>query len=88
MILNNLVPKNISSNVSKSQIPDLNPSLSSACPGGCFPYLWKSLFHTIRNMFRILSAGQTPSAGGVVFERVLEDFWVYGRVVFQRWLTA
>ncbi len=95
MILNNLVPKNISSNFSKSQIPGLNPSLISACPGGCFPYLWKSLFHTIRNMFRILSAGQTTSAGGVVFVRVCARVsacrrisGVYGRVVFQRWLTA
>lgn len=94
MILNNLVPKNMSSNVSKTQIPGSNLSLISACPGGCFPYPWKSLFHTIRNMFHILSAGQIPSAGGVVFvhmcvgDRVSEDFWVYDRVLFQRWLTA
>lgn len=69
MILTSLVPKNISSNVSKSQIPGLNQSLISACPGGCFLYPWKSLFQTIRNMFHILSAGQTLSAGGVVFVR-------------------
>lgn len=62
MKLNKLVPKNFCSNVSKTESPGLNllPSLISACPEGCFSHPWKSLFHTIRNMFHIWHTEHWP----------------------------
>lgn len=48
--------------MSKTESPGLNllPSLISACPEGCFLHPWKSLFHTIWNMFHILHTEHWP----------------------------